>query len=54
VQNINFPFSAFGLLIDNSMNNGATQLKITYNHYRGFKDLKVLKFEDDARLSWSD
>lgn len=30
-QNIQFPFSAFGLLVDNAMNNGATLLRITYN-----------------------
>jgi len=49
-----FPFAAFGLLVDNSMNNMASYLKITYLAYNGHCRPKMIKFEDDAKLGWSD
>ncbi len=42
------------MLIDNAMNNGATLLRITYHEYTGSQRWKILKFEDDARLLWSE
>lgn len=49
-----FPFAAFGLLVDNAMNNMASYLKITYLAYNGPCRPKMIKFEDDAKLGWSD
>jgi hypothetical protein len=36
------------------MNNGASLLRITYNHAIGLPKVRSLKFEDDARLAWSE
>lgn len=54
VANIDFPFAAFGLLIDNAMNNDAALLKISYFHALGQQKQRLLKFEDDAKLNWTD
>lgn len=43
-----------GLLIDNSMNSGASLLKISYFHQHGSQKMRFIKFEDDARLNWTD
>lgn len=36
------------------MSNGAGLLKISYLQALGMQKTKLLKFEDDARLNWSD
>jgi len=43
-----------GLLIDNSMNSGASLLKISYFHGYGPQNMRLIKFEDDAKLNWTD
>lgn len=43
-EGIDFPFSAVGLLIDNSMNTGASLLKINYFLAFGTHRQRVLKF----------
>jgi hypothetical protein len=53
-EGIDFPFAAVGLLVDNSMNSGASLLKISYFHAYGSQKLRLLKLEDDAKLNWTD
>jgi hypothetical protein len=36
------------------MNSGASLLKISYFHTFGLQKLRMLKFEDDAKLNWTD
>lgn len=36
------------------MNSGASLLKISYFHQYGSQKMRFIKFEDDARLNWSD
>jgi hypothetical protein len=53
-EGIDFPFAAIGLLIDNSMNSGASLLKVSYFLAFGAQRQRMLKFEDDAKLNWTD
>jgi hypothetical protein len=54
VSNIEFPFAAIGLLIDNAVLSAASLVTIDYHEQMGKMKLKLLRIEDNASYSWTE
>ena len=53
-ESIEFPFAAFGLLADNSINNSSTFLHISYKERGHELSPKYIQIIDNAKLPWSE
>ena len=53
-DNIEFPFAAFGLLVDNSVNCGASHINIYFHESFGSQNVNTIRIEDNSKIKWTD
>ena len=53
-DSIEFPFAAFGLLMDNCIFHSASFVKIEYHEYIVDYRQRVIKIADNAKLAWTE